>query len=86
MICPTIHLNGSAGQVLMDDIFAAIAAIDMAQSTLRTCGPNGRDYPNGGIEVAVAQHRGRLQRLIDVANELEDMATNIAEQCDKRRR
>lgn len=45
MIRPTINLNGTPAQELIDLRREAIAQIDALLATLRQLTPNGRDYP-----------------------------------------
>ena len=86
MVYPTINLGGTTGQSLMVDLFAAISAIDVARAKLRDTAPHGRDYPNGDIDQAIAEHHNRMKRLADVHSELKLQTLNICGQPDSRKR
>ena len=82
MIYPTIHLNGTSKESLLEDIEKAYAAIGEAQQALAQMTPNGRDYyPQGpdAIYKALEEHRQRQQKLEDVRKELQDIAEHITE-------
>lgn len=77
---PTIHMNGTSAQSLLDDICAALDAIRTAEDAMRKVTPNGRDYyPQGenAILEALRQHANRLHNLHAVHNELEEIAEAI---------
>jgi hypothetical protein len=80
MKIPTIHLNGTAKQDLMDALSDAYFAIGEAQRKLSETAPNGRDYyPQGSeaIYTATEEHRARWQKLEDVRQELDQMRDAI---------
>jgi hypothetical protein len=80
MMIPTIHLNGTAKQDLMDALSDAYFAIGEAQRKLADTAPNGRDYyPQGGeaIYTATEEHRARWQKLEDVRRELDELRNGI---------
>jgi len=74
---PTIHLNGTSKHALLEQLCEAINAIHEAGKKLAAAYPNGRDFylqgPNA-IVVALRQHDARMQKLKDVATELETIA------------
>ena len=73
---PTIHLNGSGRDSLVNGWSAAWEAVGTAFEALKKTAPNGRDYyPQEpvALEKAVEEHRGRLQRLQAVQDELEEL-------------
>jgi hypothetical protein len=83
MIFPTVHLNGTSKQTLLDDIEGAYAALDLAIRALANAAPNGRDYYLQGptaIYTASAEHGARLQKMLDVKKDLEALAENIVSQ------
>lgn len=83
MIFPTIHLNGTSKDSLLEALEEAHAAIREAQKKLSECAPNGRDYyPQGPGVIYKAQdeHRARQQKLEDVKIELQQLAENISRQ------
>jgi hypothetical protein len=85
MIAPTIHLNGTGADRLLDATTAAMAAVDAAESAVHETQPNGRDYyPQGdGVYLAaIDEHRARMRALRKVRDELGALAENIADQRD----
>jgi len=83
MQLPTIHLNGSNGQRLLDQYIAAIAVVADALAALRQIDVNGRDYYVKGpqiIGIALDEHQARQERLASVLAELEQIAMHISDQ------
>jgi hypothetical protein len=77
---PTIHLNGTSRESLLEAIEEAHAAIREAQVKLAETAPNGRDYyPQGPAahDEAVKEHNARMTKLVDVQHELEELAEEI---------
>ena len=73
-VFPTIHLNGTSKEALVDAYLDARWAILDAMEKLGYTAPNGRDYHpqgNSAFSAALEEHRSRLLRLNDVAKELE---------------
>ena len=71
---PTVHLNGTSRRELMEQICAAMTALQEAEAALRRASPHGRDYyPQGEHALARAQsdHTARLERLRSIYDELE---------------
>ena len=93
MILPTIHLNGTSLQYLIEDNYRAYAAIAEAVDALAQAAPNGRDYyPQGDIDgkpalyVAQDQHGERMAKLLQVKRELEAIGQYLtAEQLRRSR-
>lgn len=86
---PTIHLNGTSADDLLEQQCNAASAIREAITAVANAGPNGRDYyPQGpqAFTLATEQHRARLQKLQDVLTELEQLAEYIADEQMKRER
>lgn len=83
MTFPTIHMNGTSGERLLDDISRARHALNKAYETLKQTAPNGRDYylqgPNA-IHEATQEHMDRLRKIDLVMAELEALAGNIYDQ------
>ncbi len=83
---PTVHLNGTTKDDLLDAIEDAFHAVSEALDKMRKTCPNGRDYQTRGalpFEVALAQHQHRLLRVASVMDELEAIATAIHEGVDE---
>jgi hypothetical protein len=74
MILPTINRNGTADFVLIEQLANASNAISTAIEQLNECAPHGRDYPNGSLNEAVAEHETRRKTLQSMADELMTMA------------
>jgi hypothetical protein len=80
---PTVHLNGTSRESLLDVRGAAYDAIQAAYRAVREIAPNGRDYyPAGPVAMAAAEvaHRRRLLALHNLAEEIEAEMCAIDEQ------
>jgi hypothetical protein len=81
---PTVHLNGTSKAGLMDPIGEALTALNAALEALWGVAPNARDYyvqtDPDAFSKAAAEHRGRVDRLTDVKNELGEILIGIDEQ------
>lgn len=80
MIVPTIHLNGTSKEQLLDDLGEASNALDAAYRALKECAPNGRDYyPQGAaaLRQATEEHLDRLRRLDAIKAEVNALAVAI---------
>jgi hypothetical protein len=85
---PTIHINGSSVDRLIEDYAEIHHAIHNALEKMQAAGPNGRDYyPQGDEAFAKArqEHRSRMTRLVEVNRELRAIIENIQEQDDARK-
>jgi hypothetical protein len=81
MMIPTIHLNGTSEDALLEEVTSACQAIREAERALQNAAPNGRDYyPQGAgaIHSALEEHEARLKKLRDVRRELEELAEAIS--------
>jgi len=85
MTPPTIHLNGTAPQDLLDSLFDALDALYVARDVLAKTAPNGRDYPNT-INAAIKIHDGRMDTIKHLADELSDDVREILEQMEAAQR
>jgi len=77
---PTIHMNGTPKDRLLEDICDAIDALHDAGRKMAAACPNGRDYyPQGAeaIQIAVRQHEARMNKLRELIRELETIAQGI---------
>jgi hypothetical protein len=86
---PTLHLNGTSQDSLLEDLSAAGQAVREAMERLAVCYPNGRDYyvqEAGSLARAEAQHAYRMERLRDVLAELNDLAEGVASTPNPRSR
>lgn len=83
LLVPTVHLNGTSGNDLLEQITEARRALRLAVEALHKACPNGRDYyPQSpqSIYEAVEQHAARAKALVGVYNELGDIAQSISDQ------
>jgi hypothetical protein len=77
---PTVHLNGTSRDTLVEALCEAQAALDQAGRKLAAAAPNGRDfYPQGpgAINVAMDQHEARMRKLREIVLEIEQIAEAI---------
>jgi len=82
VMAPTVHVNGTAREVLLEQNLNAASAVRKAIEALGQAAPNGCDYyPQGpaAIRAAVEQHVQRVRRLLSVYDELERIAGLIAD-------
>lgn len=82
MIVPTIHLNGTSKEALLDLLHEAGIAVNNATAAVMLTAPNGRDYyPQGpqAISQAIAEHDSRIKRLADIYDELANLYIAIDE-------
>lgn len=80
MIAPTIHLNGTSRESLLEALETAYRKLGEAYDALKQTAPNGRDYyPQGpnAIGQATSEHFARLKRIDEVRDELEALAIAI---------
>ena len=80
MMIPTIHMNGTSKEALVEALSEAYRAVNEAGRKLAEAYPNGRDYyPQGAgaINTAMKEHESRMERLRSVAKELEEIVVAI---------
>ena len=85
---PTIHLNGTSRETLVNDLCDALEALSKAITAVAKTCPNGRDYYVQGpdaIQEALRQHANRLHNLTAVKNELNEIAEELAYRAPQRR-
>jgi phage shock protein A len=78
---PTVHLNGTSKERLLEDLCDAIDALHKAGTALAKAAPNARDYyvqSNTAYATAAKQHDTRMQKLREVIDELETIATEFS--------
>lgn len=84
---PTIHMNGTTGEVLLDQFTAAAAAVQKAIDAACDAGPNARDYYVQGPDApltAQREHEARVTSLKRVRDDLAAIAEGIQDQLDAR--
>jgi len=87
MTLPTIHLNGTPGERLLDQVTDAGSAVYKAIEALSQASPNARDYyPQGPGAFAAAddEHTARCVKLREVFDELQALAIGISDAIDER--
>lgn len=80
MTFPTVHLNGTSAQSLLEDLQRCTDALREARNALREASPNGRDYYVQGLtahQQAVDEHQVRINFVLAIINELDQIAENI---------
>lgn len=79
---PTIHRNGTSKPALYEQLLAASAAVRAAIWALAEAAPNARDYYPQGPDAypqASAQHSARVQKMVDVREELYSLLEHVAD-------
>ena len=87
MLIPTIHLNGTAGEVLRDQYAAAAEAVRKAIDAVCEAGPNARDYYVQGPDAPLAaqrEHEARVKALKGVRDDLAAIVEGLQDQLDER--
>jgi hypothetical protein len=80
MKTPTIHLNGTGRQELLDQWRDAYNALHDARKALHNASPNARDYyPQGSDAIYRAQdeHSKRIETITSLMNECNHIAEAI---------
>jgi len=88
MMTPTIHMNGTSRNSLLDEIRDATHALSVAIEKLCAMRPNARDYyPQGQDAFAKAQeeHQSRITAVSAVRQELNALAESILDDFAGRR-
>jgi hypothetical protein len=88
MTKPTIHLNGTSAESLLEALNKACTAIRSARNALGEAAPNARDYyPQGdaAFPAAVREHRARDLALKTVFDELVEIAEHVLDAQESRR-
>ena len=82
MMVPTIHMNGTSKESLLDDACNVMNAIYKAIDVACAAAPNARDYYTQGNEAyskARDEHDARIERLEAVRKEYEALALAISD-------
>lgn len=91
VIAPVVHLNGTNGNDLIEQLANAANGVDAAVLALKDAAPNARDYyvqdANSGDAYRQArdEHAARFEKLEDVRRELQAMLADVHDQVDARR-
>lgn len=87
MTKPTIHLNGTGAQDLLDQYRTAMEALQAASEAHANASPNARDYyPQGGDAYTTArrEHDSRAERLEAISDEITELAIHCADAVAER--
>jgi len=85
MRIPSIHMNGTSAESLLESLLEAYSAVNKAVDAVAAAAPNARDYyPQGDNAFVEAreEHRSRLERLQSVQEELMEIAVAVQDQED----
>jgi len=80
---PTVHLNGTNADVLLQEAQDAVDALRKALDAIAFARPHGRDYYPQGQDVANAAeqaHIQRVERVRDVLAHYERLAIEVYQQ------
>jgi hypothetical protein len=83
MTKPTIHLNGSDAESLLEGYMNALTAVQGAIDAVKETWPHARDYyvqGEGAAHAAMHEHNNRMAILESVRGELDLLASHVAEQ------
>jgi hypothetical protein len=93
MMKPSIHLNGSAPETLLEGYTEALRAVRDAIEKLAATAPHGRDYYTqvaGGASAAyyeaLDEHETRMHKLADVEHEILELGRHVRGEIGKRQR
>ena len=82
MIHPTLNINGTSADYLIEPRIAAYDALQAAFKALQQVTPNGRDYPGDNDQCVTDRraHYDRLAAITAIAAEIMAEAISIKEQ------
>lgn len=89
MTPPTVHLNGSSADTLLEGYEAAAESLGAALEALAGAAPNARDYYVQGpsaFEEARREHVARLEKVTAVLEEIRLLHRAVYRQKDARKR
>lgn len=87
VVAPTVHLNGTSGSDLREQLHRAHEVVRLAADALQAAAPNARDYYVQGAAAfprARDEHYARLRKLGEIKLELEAIAVAVCDQIDRR--
>lgn len=80
MQLPTIHMNGTSKERLIEALCNASEKLEDAFLALKETAPNGRDYYPQGPEAlarAIEEHSDRCRRLDEIKREIDSLTIAI---------
>jgi hypothetical protein len=87
IVKPSIHLNGSSPDHLIEELLDASSAVSNAIEAVCKASPNARDYYPLGADAwtrAETEHRDRIAALVRVRDELGELFEHVHEEREKR--
>jgi hypothetical protein len=84
---PTVHLNGTSADDLIEGLVKARHALNEAMKALMDAAPNGRDYyvqTPSTFSVAQDQHDKRVRAVVAICDDLGEIAQAIDAQRMRR--
>lgn len=81
MEMPTIHLNGTSREQLLEGYCEIVYGLNDALAAMRRNGPNGRDYYVNGpdsLSNALKEHQARIDKVTAIWKEFTQIAEEIA--------
>lgn len=81
LVPPTIHMNGTSKDELLNQLVAVVSALDAALAAINAAAPNGRDYYPQGPEAfreAQAAFEERVLAVRRVHTDFSNLAWDIA--------
>jgi len=85
VLIPTVHMNGTAGEDLLDQYAGAVETLREAIDAVCDAGPNARDYYVQGADAALAaqrEHETRVAAIKRVRDDLAAIVEGIQDQID----
>jgi hypothetical protein len=86
---PTLNLNGTSGEALMQELRTAGEAVRTAIEAVGAMTVHGRDFQTaeiGAYNQARFEQKARLEKLRSVLDEIRCLQENVYEQMQSRRR
>jgi len=77
MTFPTITINGSTRNMLIEPIRETYYALTEVLEKLPATAPNGRDYPTEDLKKAESEYNSRVERIKSVQDELLAIFENL---------
>ena len=74
---PTVHLNGTSGEDLLDQYAGAAEAVREALDAVCDAGPNARDYYVQGPDAALTAQREHEARVASIKRVRDDLAAIV---------
>lgn len=83
LIAPTLNLNGTSPEALLDQLHTAATAMNKAITAFAEATPHGRDFitaPSGALDAAREAHSRRMLAMRAIHSELMKVAADVAAQ------